>query len=72
MDHYSWLRELADSWVLLALFGFFLAVIAWVFRPGAAKEQADAAGIPLRNETLRDAPQDEDAAQQDQTETEGK
>ncbi len=51
MDTYSILREFADSWMLLALFGFFIAVILWVFRPGSRKTYDDTANIPFRNET---------------------
>ena len=53
MDTYSFLRELADSWVLLALVLFFLGTTLWVFRPGSAREQRDSANIIFRNE---DAP----------------
>ena len=52
MDTYSFLRELADSWVLLAMTLFFLGVIAWAFRPGSAAVHADTANIPFRNEAL--------------------
>jgi len=51
MDTYSILREFADSWMLLALFGFFIAVILWVFRPGSRNTYHDTANIPFRNET---------------------
>ncbi len=35
METYSLLREIADSWVLLALFVFFVGMVVWVmFRPG--------------------------------------
>ncbi|MGI3163822.1 cbb3-type cytochrome c oxidase subunit 3 [Pseudooceanicola sp. 200-1SW] len=50
MDTYSILRQFADSWMLLALFLFFVGVIIWVFRPGARKTYQDTASIPLRNE----------------------
>lgn len=50
MDTYSILREIADSWVLLALFLFFLGTIAWAFRPGSRKVHSDIANIPFRNE----------------------
>nr|AAC44518.1 CcoQ [Paracoccus denitrificans PD1222] len=36
MDRYSFLRELADSWVLLLLVVFFLGTIVFAFRPGFA------------------------------------
>ncbi|WP_298293549.1 cbb3-type cytochrome c oxidase subunit 3 [uncultured Litoreibacter sp.] len=50
METYSFLRELADSWVLLAMFGFFLAVIVWAFRPGSTETYATVSQIPLRND----------------------
>ena len=50
METYTFLRELADSWMLLGLFIFFGGVIFWVFRPGSSKVYSDPAGIPFRNE----------------------
>ncbi len=50
MEHYSFLRELADSWVLIALFGFFVGTVIWAFRPGSREEHGDAGDIPFRNE----------------------
>ena len=50
METYTFLRELADSWMLLAMTVFFLGVIAWVYRPGARELQQDAASIPLRDD----------------------
>jgi cytochrome c oxidase cbb3-type subunit 4 len=37
METYSLLREFADSWMLLALFTFFVAMFAWAWRPGSRK-----------------------------------
>ncbi|WP_265499195.1 cbb3-type cytochrome c oxidase subunit 3 [Paracoccus beibuensis] len=51
METYSFLRTLADSWVLLALTLIFLCVIGFVFRPGARRAQKDAAESIFRNET---------------------
>ena len=51
METYTFLRELADSWMLLAMFIFFVGVCLWVFRPSAKAADAEAAGIPFRNET---------------------
>jgi len=48
--NYHILREIADSWVLLALFAFFVGVIFWVFRPGSRKVYKDVANIPFRHE----------------------
>ena len=50
MDKYSLLREIADSWVLLAMFIFFVGVIFWAFRPGSRKTHEETANIPFRNE----------------------
>ncbi len=50
MELYTLLREIADSWVLLALFLFFIGVIVWAFRPGSTKTYADVANIPFRNQ----------------------
>lgn len=40
---YTFLREFADSWALLALFTFFTGMIAWVFRPGSRRLHEEAA-----------------------------
>ena len=50
METYSLLREFADSWMLLVLFVFFVAVILWVMRPGSNRTHKDTADIPFRNE----------------------
>ena len=52
MEMYSFLRELADSWVLLAMCVFYIGAIAWAFRPGSRSLHGDIADIPFRNETL--------------------
>ncbi|MFL4472146.1 cbb3-type cytochrome c oxidase subunit 3 [Tateyamaria armeniaca] len=50
MDTYSFLRELADSWVLLAMMVFYIIACLWAFRPGARPANEEAAGIPFRND----------------------
>lgn len=50
METYSLLRQFADSWMLLALFAFFVGVVIWVFRPGASKTYENPANIPFRHE----------------------
>jgi cytochrome c oxidase cbb3-type subunit 4 len=50
MEIYTFLRQFADSWMLLALFAFFVGVIFWVFRPGSSKTYKDTADIPFRHE----------------------
>ncbi len=51
MDTYSLLRQFADSWVLLAMFLFFLGVAIWAFLPSQNAARRDASLIPLRNDT---------------------
>ncbi len=50
MEQYTFLRQLADSWMLLALFAFFIGVILWVMRPGSKATYRDTADIPFRHE----------------------
>ncbi len=56
MERYTFLRHLADSWVLLVLVLFFVGLIAWVFRPGARKVHDEIANSIFRNE---DKPKDD-------------
>lgn len=51
MDTYSFLRQLADSWVLLGMTVFYIAAILWAFRPGSRAVHDEIANIPLRNDT---------------------
>jgi len=53
METYSFLRELADSWVLLAMMIFYIGACLWSFRPSGRKANDEAAHIPFRNETLK-------------------
>ncbi len=51
METYSFLREFADSWMLLFLFTFFIGMVLWVFlRPGGTNTYNDVANIPFRHE----------------------
>lgn len=50
MEEYTILRQFADSWMLLALFAFFIGVVLWVLRPGSGKTHRDTANIPFRHE----------------------
>jgi len=52
MDTYSILRQIADSWVLLAMVIFFLGIILFTLRPGSKKVHDDIAQIPFRNDKL--------------------
>lgn len=50
METYSFLRELADSWVLLTLCIFYVGAIAWAFRPGSRAVHEEIANIPLKDD----------------------
>lgn len=50
MHTYSLLREIADSWVLLAMFGFFVGAAIWAYLPSQAAARTDASLIPLRDD----------------------
>ena len=67
METYSFMREFADSWGLLAMFLFFIGMVLFVFRPGGSREQADSANVIFRNEQKpaggSSAPNLEEAAQ---------
>ena len=52
MDTYSILRQIADSWGLLAMVIFFLGAILYTLRPGSKKMADDIAQIPFRNDKL--------------------
>ena len=51
METYTFLRELADSWVLLAMCLFYIGAILFLFRPSAWRQHKDASQIPFRYET---------------------
>ena len=50
MDTYSLLRQFADSWVLLAMFTFFVGVILWAYLPSQRPARDAAASIPFRDD----------------------
>ena len=50
MDTYSFLRQLADSWVLILMTVLFVAIVLFAYRPGSRKLQDDAANSIFRNE----------------------
>jgi len=47
---YHTMRAFADSWGLLAMALFFVAVLFWVLRPGAGASARDASEIPFRED----------------------
>ncbi|KGJ04960.1 cytochrome c oxidase cbb3-type subunit 4 [Paracoccus halophilus] len=50
MDMYSFLRELADSWVLVLLVLFFLGTVLFAYRPGSRQLHDDAAKSIFRHD----------------------
>ena len=47
---YQFLREFADSWVLLVMFLFFVSAVLWVLRPSARTAHDEAAAIPFKED----------------------
>lgn len=52
---YTFLRELAGSWTLIAMMMFYITACLWVLSPKRRAANAEAAQIPFRNETLESA-----------------
>lgn len=50
METYTFMRQLADSWGLLAMAVFFIGVVIFAFRPGSREMANDAAQIPLKED----------------------
>ncbi len=50
MDTYTLLRQIADSWVLLAMFAFFIGCILWVFRPGVRAQHVQASEMIFKED----------------------
>ena len=50
MDTYSFLRQFADSWMLLLMTLLFVGVVIYTFRPGSRKVQDGAANSIFRND----------------------
>lgn len=48
METYTALRQLSDSWGLLALFIIFIGIVLYAFRPGSRAKYEDVARIPLQ------------------------
>jgi cytochrome c oxidase cbb3-type subunit 4 len=50
MSTYETMRHFADSWAMLLMLAFFVAAIAFIFRPGAKRFADEAAQIPLKED----------------------
>ncbi|MES2914102.1 MAG: cbb3-type cytochrome c oxidase subunit 3 [Pseudomonadota bacterium] len=62
MDRYTFLRQLADSWFLLAMTLGFLGLCVWAFRPGSRAAHEDVARSIFRND---DHPADDTPAKKE-------
>ena len=47
---YELLRQMADSWGLLAMALIFLVLVAWPFRPAARDRNRDAANLIFKDD----------------------
>jgi cytochrome c oxidase cbb3-type subunit 4 len=55
METYTAMRQFADSWGLLAMTLFFLGVVVWVLLPGRKRDAQEAAEIPFKDYSDKDA-----------------
>ncbi len=51
MDTYGFLRQIADSWALVALTAVFVGVVLFAYRPGSKRLHDEAAATIFRNDT---------------------
>lgn len=49
---YSFLRELADSWVMLIMLCTFIGIVIFAFRPGTKKAYDHLRNLPLRDDDV--------------------
>ena len=52
MTETNLLREIADNWMLVAMFTFFLGAVLWAFRPGSRAVHRETSSIPFRNDDM--------------------
>jgi cytochrome c oxidase cbb3-type subunit 4 len=51
MDISNLLREMADNWMLVGMFTFYIGVIIFACLPSQKKAREDASMIPMRDDT---------------------
>ena len=49
---YTFLRELADSWVMLIMLGSFIGITIYAFRPGTKEAYDRLRNLPLRDDDV--------------------
>jgi cytochrome c oxidase cbb3-type subunit 4 len=52
MENTTLLGQIADNWLLVSMFTYFVAVAIWAFLPSQSKAREDASMIPMRNEDV--------------------
>ena len=62
METYSFLREFADSWALVALTLVFVGAVVWAWRPGSSRLHDEAATSIFRNDVKPVAGRDQKEA----------
>jgi len=50
METTNLLSEMADNWMLIAMFSLFIGAILWALRPGTRDVHRETSTIPFRNE----------------------
>ncbi|NCO87931.1 MAG: cbb3-type cytochrome c oxidase subunit 3 [Rhodobacterales bacterium] len=50
METYTFLRQLADSWVMLVMLLLFIGMVLFLYRPGSRHIHDAAASVPFRHE----------------------
>lgn len=50
MENTTVLSQIADNWMLVAMFTLFVGAILWALRPGSKAVHEETANIPFRNE----------------------
>jgi len=51
---YTFLRELADSWVMLIMLGTFIGITIFAFRPGTKEAYDRLRNLPLQDDDVLD------------------
>jgi len=49
---YTFLRELADSWVMLAMLAVFIGIAIFAFRPGTKESYDRLRNLPLQDDDV--------------------
>ncbi len=52
MDNSSLFQQLADNWLLVSMFSFFIGVAVFAVLPSQRAAREDASMIPFRNDTI--------------------